>query len=79
MDLKLNYLKLNKLPEGTIADFQDSYKYLGVLWQNGNHNEAARKSPTTKYLQRVKQVLESQLNENNKIQAIDTYALPIIR
>ncbi|MHC5954160.1 hypothetical protein ACYTX9_09610, partial [Streptococcus pyogenes] len=46
---------------------------------NGNHEEVARKAATTKYLQRVRQVLRSQLNGKNKIRAINTYALPVIR
>ena len=39
----------------------------------------ARKTATAKYLQRVRQVLKRQLNGKNKIQAINTYALPVIR
>uniref|UniRef100_A0A669EZW7 Reverse transcriptase domain-containing protein n=1 Tax=Oreochromis niloticus TaxID=8128 RepID=A0A669EZW7_ORENI len=68
-----------ELPEGNIADIEDSYKYLGIPQANGNHEEAARKAATTKYLQRVRQVLRSQLNGKNKIRAINTYALPVIR
>ena len=41
--------------------------------------EAAKRSATAKYLQRVRQVLKSQLNGKNNIQAINTYALPVIR
>ena len=67
------------LPEGNIGDIQDSYKYLGIPQANGSHEEAARKSTTTKYLQRVRQVLKSQLNGRNKIQAINMYAIPVIR
>ncbi|KAF7649611.1 hypothetical protein LDENG_00138900, partial [Lucifuga dentata] len=52
---------------------QDRYKYLGIPQANGNHEEAAR-SATAKYLQQVRQVLRSQLNGRNKIQAINTYA-----
>ena len=43
-----------ELPEGNIADVQDSYKYLGIPLSNGNHEEAARKSATAKYLRRVR-------------------------
>ena len=67
------------LPEGNIGDIQDSYKYLGIPQANGNHEEATRKSTTAKYLQRVWQVLKSQLNGKNKVQAINMYALPVIR
>ncbi|TWW74442.1 Rho GTPase-activating protein 26 GTPase regulator associated with focal adhesion kinase [Takifugu flavidus] len=68
-----------ELPEGNITDVQDSYKYLGIPQANGNQEEAARRSATAKYLQRLRQVLKSQLNGKHKIQAINTYALPIIR
>ncbi|KAF7650746.1 hypothetical protein LDENG_00121320 [Lucifuga dentata] len=68
-----------ELPEGRIADIQDSYKYLGIPQDNGSHDEDARRSATAKYLQRVRQVLRSQLNGRNKIQAINMYALPVIR
>ncbi|XP_039892266.1 uncharacterized protein LOC120736309 [Simochromis diagramma] len=68
-----------KLPKSNIADTEDSYKYLGIPQANGNYEEAARKAATTKYLQRVRQVLKSQLNGKNKIWAINTYALPVIR
>ncbi|TWW77705.1 hypothetical protein D4764_12G0010950 [Takifugu flavidus] len=68
-----------ELPEGNITGVQDSYKYLGIPQANGNHEEAARRSATAKYLQRLRQVLKSQLNGKHKIQAINTYALPVIR
>ncbi|KAF7656846.1 hypothetical protein LDENG_00035490, partial [Lucifuga dentata] len=63
-----------------IADIKDSYKYLGIPQANRSHDEEARGSTTAKYLQRrVRQVLRSQLNGRNKIQAINMYALPVIR
>uniref|UniRef100_A0A3B3HDB2 HAT C-terminal dimerisation domain-containing protein n=1 Tax=Oryzias latipes TaxID=8090 RepID=A0A3B3HDB2_ORYLA len=67
------------LPEGTIADIEDSYKYLGIPQANGNLEQATRKAATAKYLQRVRQVLRSQLNGKNKTRAINSYALPVIR
>ncbi|XP_051931065.1 uncharacterized protein LOC127607055 [Hippocampus zosterae] len=67
------------LPEGTIADIEDSYKYLGIPQANGNLELATRKAATAKYLQRVRQVLRSQLNGKNKTRAINSYALPVIR
>ena len=33
-----------KIPESTITDIEVSYKYLGIPWANGNHEEATRKS-----------------------------------
>lgn len=68
-----------ELPDGRVTDIPDSFKYLGIPQANGNHKEAARRSATAKYLQRVRQVLRSQLNGKNKIQAVNTYALPVVR
>ena len=68
-----------ELSEGNITNVQDSYNYLGSLQDNGNHEKAAMKSALAKYLRRVRQVLRIQLNSQNKIRAIHTYALPIIR
>lgn len=48
-----------------------SYKYLVIPQANGNHKATTRKSATGKYLHRVRQ--------GNNIQAINTYALPVIR
>ena len=51
----------------SIADVQDSYKYLEISQTNSNHEEAAWRSASAKYLHRVRQVLKSQLNGKNKI------------
>lgn len=42
---------------------------------NRNHEEAARTPVTTKYLQRERLVLMSQLNEMNMFETINTYTL----
>ena len=68
-----------ELPEGKIANVQDSYKYLGTPQANGNHEEAAKKFGTAKSLCRIRQALRCQLNCQNQIQAVNTYALPFIR
>ena len=39
-----------ELPEGNIADVQESYKYPGIPQANGNHEAVVRKSATAKYL-----------------------------
>lgn len=67
------------LPEGTRADIKDSYKYLGISQANGNLDVAAIKGATAKYVQRVRQVIRSQLNVKNKIRAINSYTLPVVR
>lgn len=42
-----------ELTEGNIADAQGSNKCFGIPQANENHEEAARKSATVRYLQRV--------------------------
>ena len=54
-----------ELPAGHIADMQTSYKYLGI--PQSNHDQEEKRTATSKYHQRVSQVLKSQLNEKNKI------------
>ena len=52
----------------------------GLNDQNyGIMERCARKSASAKYLHRVRQVLRSQLNGQNKIRVIKKCALPIIR
>ena len=67
-----------ELLAGDIADIHTSYKYLDIPQSHRNHDEEARKTATSKYHQRARQILRSQLNGKNKIQAINTYALPVI-
>lgn len=50
-----------ELPEGSTADFQDSYKYLWIPQVVGNHQKAVRRSATDKCLKRVAQVLKNRL------------------
>jgi len=49
-----------ELPEGTITEIRDSYKYPGIPQTNANHEETTRKLTTTKYLQRVGHTLKCQ-------------------
>ncbi|XP_050771922.1 LOW QUALITY PROTEIN: adhesion G protein-coupled receptor E3-like [Gopherus flavomarginatus] len=46
---------------------------------HGNHDEEARKTATSKYHQRIRQVLKSQRSGKNKIHTINRYALLVIR
>ena len=62
-----------ELPEGNTTDVQDGYKYPRILQTDHNHEKVPQRSATAKYLQRVRQVLKSQLNGENKIQTIHAY------
>lgn len=58
-----------------LPDILDSYKYVWIPQSYGRHHEKARKTATSKYLHRVRQVLKCQVNGKNKLQAINTYTL----
>ena len=68
-----------KLPEGHIEDISSSYKYLGILQSYDNHDQEVRQKAKTEYKKRIRQVLKTQLTAKNKITAINTYALPVIK
>ena len=53
----------------------ERYKYLGVLDANHKIKDMVKKE----YLQRVRKVLESQLNGGNLIIAINTWAVSLLR
>jgi hypothetical protein len=65
---------------GSIQDVEVSqgYKYLGILQGQGNLQQEVKSKATHLYFKRVKQVLTSKLNSPNKIQAINTYAMPVL-
>lgn len=41
-------------PVGHTADIQTNCKYLDIPQSHGNHNEAVRKTATSKYYQRIR-------------------------
>ena len=67
------------LPEGQIDDIDESYKYLGILQSFGNNDEEVRCKATSEYRNRVRRVLRSKLSSKNKVTAINTFAVPVIR
>ena len=68
-----------RMPNGTIKDIEEGYKYLGIMQSNINHEAEVRHKAITEYKKRLRQVLRSQLNAKNQVMAINTYALPVIR
>jgi hypothetical protein len=61
-----------------ISDESQSYKYLGIPQQHTNIEEKAKHKATAEYKRRLKQILKSKLNAKNKIEAINSYAIPVI-
>ena len=67
------------LPGGRIDDIDESYKYLGILQSFGNNDEEVRCKAISEYRNRVRRVLKSKLSSKNKVAAINTFAVPVIR
>ncbi|XP_067949698.1 uncharacterized protein [Watersipora subatra] len=67
------------MPNGTIKDIEERYKYLGIMQSNINHEAEVRHKAITEYKKLLHQVLCSQLNARNQVMAINTYALFVIR
>ncbi|XP_053114405.1 uncharacterized protein LOC128328439 [Hemicordylus capensis] len=71
-----------ELPNGSkIKNLEEKehYKYLRILQaDNIAHTEVKRKIGS-EYIRRVRKILKSKLNGGNTIQAINTWAIPVIR
>ena len=69
------------LPTGNIRGlpFDASYKYLGVLEAAGFQHSEMNSRVTEVYKQRLQLLLKSKLNGRNQIQAINSFAVPVVR
>jgi len=70
-----------ELPSGIIRALPigSSYKYLGVLEAEGFQCEDAKFKVKETYKQRLRLILKSKLNGKNQVQAINSFAIPVIR
>ncbi len=67
------------IEEGVIPDIsRGSYKYLGILQQQTNKDNEAKTAAMQEYKKRLKKILKSKLHAKNKIEAINTFAIPVI-
>ena len=69
------------LPIGCIhhLNFEETYKYLGVLEADGVKHDVMKTQLTTTYKHQICKILRSHLNSKNVIQAIYSYAVPLVR
>ena len=69
------------LPDGHQIDGLDNegYKYLGILESNAILHKEMKEMVSKEYVWRVKKVLKSQLHGKFSIQAINTWAVPLVR
>ena len=64
-----------------IKDFEpvESYKYLGVTEENGIQHSSLREKIWKECFRRVRSILKSESNTRNRIDAINSLALPVIK
>ena len=58
---------------------EESYKYLSIFQAYVIKHKHVKKNTTSEYLKRVRKVLKSKLNGGNTIQAINSWAVSVIR
>ena len=59
-------------------DQEETYKYLGVNEGNGIQHAMMKEKIRKEYYRRIRLVLKSELNATNKIDAINTLAVPVV-
>ena len=57
---------------------EKGYKYLGILQGMENLQKQVKANTLKTYTKRIRQVLKTKLTGQNKIQALNTYAMPVI-
>ena len=69
------------LPDGKVLKdlTEEGYRYLGILESDKILHEEMKKQTTKEYLHRVKKILKSGLNGKHSTQAINTWAVPVVR
>jgi hypothetical protein len=63
----------------TLRQDENEYKYLGILELNQIKHNKIKEQITAEYVKRVKAILKSQLTAQNKVTAINTLAVPVMR
>ena len=58
---------------------EESYKYLGIAESSDILHDEMKKKAKSEYISRVRAILKSKLNANNTAQALNGYAMPIMR
>lgn len=58
---------------------EETYKYLGIEENCGIDHNKMKRTLTKEYIRRVRSVLNTELNAQNKIEAINTLAVPILQ
>ena len=57
----------------------DSYKYLGILQADILLHDKAKRSAKKEFFTRVRKILKAELTAKHTVNAITTYAMPVMR
>ena len=70
-----------RLPDGqNMKDINETgYTYLGILETDKSKEKEMKEKFSKEYLQRLRLILRSKLNGRNKIRAVNTWAVSIMR
>ena len=71
-----------RLPNNSMIrslELHEGYKYLGVLQADNIKHGEVKEQAKQEYLKRVRKALKSKLNAGNVIQAINGWAIPVLR
>ena len=60
-------------------DPQETYRYLGVNEGDGIKHASTKEKIRKEYYQRIRLVLKTELNSKNRIEAINTLAVPVVQ
>ncbi|KAJ8029456.1 hypothetical protein HOLleu_28849 [Holothuria leucospilota] len=60
------------------VEVERGYKYLGILQGMENLQKQVKANTIKTYTKRIRQVMKTKLSGQNKIQAINTYAMPVV-
>ena len=60
-------------------DPEETYKYLGVFEGDGINHASMKEKIRKEYYRRIRLVLKTELNSKNRIEAINTLAIPVVQ
>ena len=75
---KTSNIDLNQDTTIKELDQEGTYKYLGINEGDGIQNAKMKEKIRKEYYRRIRMVLKSELNAINKIEAINTVAIPVV-
>ena len=75
---KTSNIVLNQTTTIQELDQEGTYKYLGINEGDGIQHSKMKEKIRKEYYRRIRMVLKSELNATNKIEAINTVAIPVV-